>query len=214
MAEGPIADIVTLLNHPRLDLIKGLGIKPASVKGVAATRLKLKFPLAKDLKFDDMELAAAANLRGVALPGVALGNDLTDGNLTLQLDKRGMDVTGDVKLGGVPARLGWTENFQSNALFRSRYHVQGTADDAARAKFGLDFLKEYAQGPVDADIIVTRYDDRKMSLSASLDLKKRGAVVRRARLAQAAGRARLRPPHAADRGRQGEGHRQPRDPRR
>ncbi len=171
VVEGPIADVVTLLNHPRLDLIKGLGIKPASVKGVAATRLKLKFPLAKNLKFDDMDLAAAANLRGVALPGVALGNDLTDGNLTLQLDKHGMDVNGDVKLGGVPARLGWTENFQSHALFRSRYHVQGTADDAARAKFGLDFLKEYAQGPVGADIIVTRYDDKKMSLSASLDLK-------------------------------------------
>lgn len=168
---GPVADVIKLLGHPRLDLIKGFGLKPATIKGVAATRLRLKFPLLDKLKFDQIEIAAASNMRGVAVPDVALGNDLTDGDLVLQLDKRGMDVKGDVKLGGVPAKLAWTENFQPGSLFRSRYKIQGTVDDAARAKFGLGFLAPYAKGPVGADLIITRYDKKKTSLSASLNLK-------------------------------------------
>lgn len=171
VASGPISDVIKLLEHPRLDLIKGLGIKANDIKGVGATRLVLKFPLRKDLKFDHMQIAAASNLRDVALPGVALGNDLTDGELTLRLDKRGMDVGGTAKLGGVPASLKWTENFYSGARYTSRYDVKGIADEAARAKFGLDFLAPYIKGPVGADLIITKFDKRRMSLAGSVDVK-------------------------------------------
>lgn len=171
IAAGPIADVVRLLEHPRLDLVKGMGIKSSDIKGTAATRLALKFPLRKDLSFDHMDVAAASNLQDAALPGVALGNDLTEGKLTLRLDKRGMDVTGTAKLGGVPAGLAWTENFVRGAGFISRYAVKGVADDAARAKFGLDFLEGYVEGPVGADLIITRHDKRRMSLAGSMDVK-------------------------------------------
>lgn len=172
VASGPIADAVALLNHPRLDLVKGLGLSPSRIKGVAATRVRLKFPLEKDLTFDDMDIAAASNLRDAAMPGVALGNDLTDGDLTLQLDKRGMDVSGKATLGGVPVNLKWTENFTKDVLYRARYHITGIADDAARKTFGFDFLNTYVQGPVGADLILTRYDSNRMVLAASLDLKR------------------------------------------
>ncbi len=171
VASGPITEVVRLLEHPRLDLLKGLGLKADAIKGAAATRLALKFPLRKDLKFDHMQIAAASNLRKVALPGVALGNDLTDGDMTLRLDKRGMDVTGTAKLAGVPASVTWTENFYSGARFTSRYAVKGVADDATRAKFGLDFLAPYAAGSVGADLIVTKFDKRRMALAASIDVK-------------------------------------------
>ncbi|MFM2129156.1 MAG: hypothetical protein RL477_702, partial [Pseudomonadota bacterium] len=171
VAAGPVGDVVRILEHPRLDLVKNLGIKAADIKGTGATRLVLKFPLRKDLKFDHMQIVAASNLRGVALPGVALGNDLTDGDLTLRLDKRGMDVGGTARLGGVPASLKWTENFYSGASFISRYDVKGVVDDAARARFGLDFLDPYVKGPAGADLIITRHDKRRMSIAGSVDVK-------------------------------------------
>jgi hypothetical protein len=174
VATGPVGEVVGLLDHPRLDLIKGLGIKSRDIKGNAATRLVMKFPLRKDLKFDHVDIAAASNLRGVALPGVALGNDLTDGDLVLHLDKRGMDVKGTVKLGAVPAQLEWTENFSSGAAFISRYVIKGTADDAARARFGLDFLAPYIKGPVGADLLITKHDAKRMTLAGALNLKGAG----------------------------------------
>jgi hypothetical protein len=174
VATGPVAEVVGLLDHPRLDLIKGLGIKPKDIKGNAATRLVIKFPLRKDLKFDHVDIAAASSLRSVALPGVALGNDLTDGDLVLHLDKRGMDVKGTVKLGAVPAQLEWTENFSSGAAFISRYVIKGTADEAARARFGLDFLAPYVKGPVGADLLITKHDAKRMTLAGALNLKDAG----------------------------------------
>jgi hypothetical protein len=176
VAGGPIADVVKVLNHPRLNLVKALGISPAAIKGDGATRLVMKFPLRKDLKFDHIEIAAASNLTGVALPAVAMGNDLTDGDLVLHLDKRGMDIAGKVKLGGVPADLKWTENFYSGALFRSRYLIKGTADDAARNRFGLDFLGPHVNGPVLADLIITRYDAKRMTLTGAFNVKDAGLI--------------------------------------
>jgi hypothetical protein len=170
VAAGPIADVIKVLEHPRLDLVKGLGIKSSAVKGTASTRLAMKFPLRKDLKFDHMRIGAASNLRDVALPGVALGNDLTDGNMVLNLDNRGMDVEGNATLGGVPATLKWTENFYDGAAILSRYAIKGVADDAARARFGLDFLAPYVMGPVGADLVITRIDKRRMSLTGALDV--------------------------------------------
>jgi hypothetical protein len=170
VAAGPIADVIKVLEHPRLDLVKGLGIKSSAVKGTASTRLALKFPLRKDLKFDHMHIAAASNLRDVILPGVALGNDLTDGDMVLNLDKRGMDVAGTAKLGGVPATLKWTENFYDGAAILSRYAIKGVANDAARARFGLDFLAPYVMGPVAADLVITKIDKRRMSLTGALDV--------------------------------------------
>ena len=177
VAGGPITDVVEVLTHPRLNLVKSLGISPSAIKGESATRLVLKFPLRKDLKFDHVEIAAASNLTDVQLPGVPLGNDLTDGTLVLHLDKRGMDIAGKVKLGGVPAELKWTENFYSGALFRSRYQVKGTTDDAARARFGLDFLGSYLNGPVEADLIITKYDEKRMTLTGNLNLKEAGVSL-------------------------------------
>jgi hypothetical protein len=170
VAAGPIAEVIKVLEHPRLDLVKGLGIKSSDIKGTASTRLALKFPLRKDLSFDHMHIAAASNLRDVALPGVALGNDLTDGNMVLNLDKRGMDVEGKAVLGGVPATLKWTENFYDGAAILSRYAIKGVADDAARARFGLDFLAPYVMGPVAADLVITKIDKRRMSLTGALDV--------------------------------------------
>lgn len=174
VAGGPIGEVVGILNHPRLDLVKGLGLEPGKIAGSGATRLVMKFPLRRDLKFDHIEIAAASRLRDVVLPGAALGNDLTDGTLTLQLDKRGMDVSGKAKLGGVLAELKWTENFYAGALFSSRYSVKGVADDAARKRFGLGFLDSYVTGPVGADLIITKHDKRQMTLTGALDLKSAG----------------------------------------
>jgi hypothetical protein len=174
VATGPVAEVVGLLDHPRLDLIKGLGIKSKNIKGNAATRLVMKFPLRKDLKFDHVDIGAASSLRGVVLPGVALGNDLTDGDMVLHLDKRGMDVKGTAKLGAVPTQLEWTENFNAGAAFISRYVIKGIADDAARARFGLDFLAPYVKGPVDADLLITKHDAKRMTLAGALNLKGAG----------------------------------------
>jgi hypothetical protein len=169
VARGPLGAALALLDHPRLDLIKGFGIAPSTVTGETATRLTLKMPLVKNLTFDMVDLAAAANLRGVKLPKAALDSDVTDGDLRLQVDKRGMDVNGTIRLGGVPARLVWTENFYSTARFQGRYEVTGVIDSAGQKRLGLD-AAPYVSGPMGFDVIVTRFKQGRTAVAANLDV--------------------------------------------
>lgn len=169
VVRGPLSAALTLLGHPRLDLIKGFGLDPGTVGGEMATRLSVSLPLLKNVTFDDVTVAAAANLKGVAIPKVALDSDLTDGDLTLQVDKRGMDVSGAIRLGGVPAKLAWTENFYSGARFRGRYQVTGVIDDSGRKTLGLD-SQHHVAGPLGFDLVITRFDSARTAISGSLDV--------------------------------------------
>ena len=168
---GPLRNALKVLDHPRLGYISALGISPGMVDGKSAIRLVAQFPLFRDLRFDQVGIAAAASLREVRLPRAIGGLDLSDGALTLQLDKSVMKVKGDVRLAGVPAKLAWAENFYQGAGFRRRYRVQMTADDRVRARTGLD-LGARLRGPVAADLIFTEIDDKISDLSLALNLSR------------------------------------------
>jgi hypothetical protein len=170
VARGPLPAALALLAHPRLDLLKGFGIRPSSVTGDMATRLTVTLPLLKTVTIDMVEVAAASNVKGVDIPKVALDSDLTDGDLTLQVDKRGMDVSGAIRLGGVPVKLAWTENFYPGARFRGRYQVSGLIDDAGRKTLGLDSLP-HVTGPLGFDVVITRFDKKRTGISGNLDVR-------------------------------------------
>ena len=175
VARGPLPAALALLSHPRLDLLKGFGVDPSEVRGEMAARFSIELPLLKVVTFDMVEVVAAVNLRGVRVPKVALGADVTDGDLTLQLDKRGMDVTGSIRLGGVRADLAWTENFYSGARFRGRYAVKGVIDDAGRKRLGLP-SGPHVTGPLGFDLVISRFDDKRTDISGTLDVKQAALV--------------------------------------
>lgn len=166
VARGPVDEAVALLASPRLDLLKGFGFGVDAVGGVMATRLAVAFPLLADLDFDSISIRAASSLRGASLSDAALGQDMTDGALTLQIDKEGMDVEGTLRLAEVPLALRWTENFYDGAAFSSRFEVTGRVDTAGRARLGFDALP-YLDGPVDLDLVYTVLPDQRASLSGT-----------------------------------------------
>lgn len=175
VVRGPLPAVLALLGHPRLDLLKGFGVNPREVRGEMAARLAIELPLLKTVTFDMVEIVAAANLRRVGVPKAALDADVSDGELTLQVDKKGMDVTGSIRLGGVPADLAWTENFVSGGRFRSRYGVKGVIDDAGRKRLGLSF-GPHVTGPLAFDLVITRFDDKRTDISGTLDVKQAALV--------------------------------------
>ncbi len=151
VVRGPLRDALELLDHPRFRYMKKLGIDPKGVAGATAARLVVTFPTALALKFGDVGIRAAANLRGVAIRNVVLGRDLSDGNLALRLDKDGMDVSGKARVAGVPADLVWVENFDPKARIARRYRLTATLTDADRDRLGFS-AAPYATGPMEADL--------------------------------------------------------------
>src|SRR3546814_5679297 len=88
------------------------------------------------LHFEDVGLAAAANLRDVRLGGVADGISVDGVNGALTLDGRGMEMEGVTELNGVPVDVVWAETFGSGGPQR-RLTVSGTLDDQQRAALDL-----------------------------------------------------------------------------
>ncbi len=171
-ARGPLSGALAIINHEPLRYADALGIDPAVVDGQAETRLKFTFPLLNDLTFDEVEIEVTGSVVGAGLANVVLGQDLQAGDLSLVLDKNGMDVKGKAVVGEVPATLTWRENF-AGGDFTSRYNVTATLTDADRARFGLvatPFQPPYLTGPVKAALVYTTGLKGGPRLKADLDL--------------------------------------------
>lgn len=145
---GPLRDMMTLLDLKPLGYAQWMGVDPAAVAGEAAVDLKVTLPLIAALKLDDVDIRAKANLTGALIPKIAMGEDLSDGRLAIELDKRRLHVRGEAILAGVATRLDGVETFNGPPDgLRRRFEIEGTLDQAARARLHVDF-EPYVLGPV------------------------------------------------------------------
>jgi hypothetical protein len=157
---GPVADALRLIDNKPLGYAKALGISPSHTSGDAVTRLTLKFPLLARLSLNQMKVQAHSKISRFAMPNVLLNLDLSDADLVLDVDTKALDAVGKAKLGGQAVSVSWRENF-AKAAFRSRYHVVGGLDDAARRLAGLDaapFQPPFLSGAVPVDMTATLAD--------------------------------------------------------
>ncbi|MCH7956395.1 MAG: AsmA-like C-terminal domain-containing protein [Proteobacteria bacterium] len=172
--DGPVKDSLRLIDYEPLRLASTVGIMPASAGGTAATRLKLHFILEHALTRDQVRVSATSKLRDFSLAGVLLGRSIRDGRLDLKVDKKGMDVTGQVKLGTIPAAFTLRRNFADTPPFRARYELKGRVTEAQRVgELGIDFAPfsaDFVKGPLDATVRFTLFDDDSRRVEATLDL--------------------------------------------
>jgi hypothetical protein len=144
---GPVSDVLAVLDLPPFGYVRRFGYAPTAITGDITSHLSLKFPLVDKLALDDIGLGVTASLHGLRVPKALREFDLTDGKFDLNLDKQGMALIGAAQLGGVPAKLTWTENFERSAPFRRRYDVAATLTDAHRSALGID-IPDYLAGPL------------------------------------------------------------------
>ena len=134
---GPTREALVLLDQDPLNFISALETDPAQTSGTQVTNAVFEFPLISALTFDQIDVAASARLENFASPEGIFGDDVTQGNFALTVNKKGLVAKGEAALGGILANLVWTENFTDETPLRTRYEVQTVLDDAARETLGL-----------------------------------------------------------------------------
>lgn len=147
---GPLQSALRLIDHPEFKLAGRVGIDAGATTGEMATRLVLDFPLGLRVSLDEVNIAAASNLRDVTVPDFIRGHGITDGVLTLRVDKTGLEVKGTAKLGPAAVALEWYEDFEDTASIRRRYRLEGTLNEEQRKALGMAF-SPYLRGPVDVE---------------------------------------------------------------
>jgi uncharacterized protein DUF3971/AsmA-like protein len=169
-AAGPLADTLALLDTPPFYYTRGMGLDPKRAAGSVSTRLSFAFPLLRDLPLDKVDYSAAASLSGVGIGNVMLGRDLSDGELTLRLDRIAAQASGTAKLAGVPLSLTWQQALQARAPVRTRYDVAARLDAAQRHALGIDMFEEYLGGSVGVTATYSLGANKRAQAVATLDI--------------------------------------------
>lgn len=117
---GPVSDALEILSRKPLQYTEALGIDPSKVSGEAEARLKLAFPLLRDLPWSKITVAADVHMKDVGIDGLIAGQPLSNGDLTLHADKAGLDLGGSLAIAGIAGRALVAMNFAGKAPTRSR----------------------------------------------------------------------------------------------
>lgn len=141
------------------------------VQGETDLRVNLVFPAHADLKMEDVRIGVKGEMRDVALPGVVRDLTLTGGPLALEIAGNDFTVSGSGKLEGRDVKLEYREFLNAGGQeFTSRAKAALTADDALRARMGID-LGMFLEGPADVSVTYTQYKGGKALADVEGDLK-------------------------------------------
>ncbi|HEX6978533.1 MAG TPA: AsmA-like C-terminal domain-containing protein [Alphaproteobacteria bacterium] len=176
VVRGPVRSALQLVDSPPLGFVKKIGLSSADFGGQSATRLRFRFPLIQQLKIDEIQIAAAASIARFSQRRAVLGQDATDGRLTLRLNQRGMDIAGQIVVAGVPAEVQLARSFLARTPVVGRTRVKATLDAAARRAFGLDFAP-YIDGPLDVSVTYVEQRNRRNELVLDLALARTTLAV-------------------------------------
>lgn len=112
--QGPISNVLTIIDHPPLEYTRQLDIQPSAFQGTAQTHLKLDFPLKKDLLLKDVTISVESRLSNVAFSTV-IGEKkaplaLKKGKLTLKTTQKKLTLEGTAEVNQHAAQVSWEEN--------------------------------------------------------------------------------------------------------
>lgn len=172
--EGPLSDVVAMLDLEPLNFAAKFNLNPKAAKGRVATKLNLNFLVERTMTADTIDVKAASTFQDISIPGVAFGFDLTEGNLALRLDNKGMELSGEARLNRIATDFHWREKF-GKADFRSEYRIKAKLAEKDWAdNLGLnipDMGRDAVQGPIAADLDIRINGMGEGRLNAKLGLK-------------------------------------------
>jgi hypothetical protein len=186
---GPLRDVLGVIDAKPLGYAHDIGVDPAKVAGRVETRLHFRLPLLAALRLAQVEYAVEARLAGVGVAGAVLGRDISDGDFTLAIDKKGARLRGGARLADVPARLDAELLFHVKQGPRARYRVAAALDDAARRRLGVEIAPERLGGPIALDAGFTEFADKRGEADIRLDLREAALGLPEAGWKKAPGKA-------------------------
>ena len=149
-AEGPLTDALTLMDHPRLELMSKLDLDLALTGGRVRSLFALEFPLLKAVEAEQIDVSAVAQVRDAGIEELAGVLGVREGALRLGADNASMDLHGTASLEGMPATVAWREHFGDDAPFARRLDVSTTMTPESQTALGFD-LAPYVEGSLAVD---------------------------------------------------------------
>ncbi|MDX1738660.1 MAG: DUF3971 domain-containing protein, partial [Alphaproteobacteria bacterium] len=168
---GPVPEVLELIDQEPLKLLSQMGADFGEAAGVVSGDLEFAFPLIHDLKMDDVEIRAKAQIADADIHIPSIDQAIQADQLALDLSQDKMEVSGTVFVDKTALDTVWIENFKDDAKFRRAYQIVGSLDAAFIRKQGIP-VDGYLKGVVDSEIALVQDMDATSRLSGKADLTK------------------------------------------
>ncbi len=175
---APIADVFTLLRHPRLQLLSRHPLPITSATGTSLTHLTVRIPLEAKVQVDDIAIRAQSALSNVRVIGAVDGKNLEDGTLALDVTNDGLTLTGTARLVGMPSTLAVNMDFRAGPPSQVLLHAAVTAQADAKglAAAGLD-MRGTVVGSASAKVDYAERRDAQATVLLDADLHNTGITT-------------------------------------
>lgn len=149
--EGPLADVLRVIDQEPLGYTTKANLKPDLTEGVGGGRLRMEIPLLSDVKFDDVKIEMKAHFDHVAT-AMDLGSmpaKFKEGSFDLDLTHERMKIGGKGVLNDLPSTLDchylFTDKHKEPWDMQLNINTTATADDFK--KWGHDYT-DFITGPM------------------------------------------------------------------
>ena len=136
-----VPELLTLLRHPRLNLLSRKPLNVQRPAGALAGTLEVTLPLEHDLAFEAVGIHAKGRLTGLRLGGLVAGRDLDRGDVAIDVTPQALHASGQAAVGNIPAAVTVDMDFRDGgpAQIVQQATAEGQATAAQLAAAGLDF---------------------------------------------------------------------------
>lgn len=169
--DGPISDILRVLDTEPFAYARELGLAPDEVGGTGTGIMRFDMPLRREMTFEMVDLQAKGQFTGVSLPPRTTRLPFTNGAMVMDLDKTGMLLDGTGELSGLPTQIAFLQSFEKKSEIRRRTHVIVRPDVEKIAQLGLD-MRRFADGEVELDATIEEPRDGDTRVDLVMGLQK------------------------------------------
>lgn len=138
---GGLDAALALLAAPRLHLLEHApDLARPGAAGDFSGRLHLELPLKKEIRDEDIRLAAAARLSHARLPRLVLGRDLSGGDVRLTVTESALEAEGGAVWAAMPVKFALHADFSKGEGGEEVLRVAGELGGSPQglAAFGID----------------------------------------------------------------------------
>lgn len=141
-----IGSLLSVLDLPPFRFLAKAGLTPDIATGAVEAAGEIRFPLSKKVTLDQVVLSVIGTLKNVKSTVLIKGKDLTAKTLEGFVDNSGLTISGDVKVGAVPASGLWRQDFGPEYKGKSRVEGQIELSQAFLDEFGIALPKGSVSG--------------------------------------------------------------------
>lgn len=151
--EGEAADMLSLLNQKPFQFADIYGVDPKDVGGEGQLEVKIIRPLLEYFDKNRIVYLVKGGFTNAVAPFQMGDNRVTNGNVSVDINEKGLKVWGDVNFGSWRTNLVWEETFD-NGLTPTQYHLYGDMPHSLLDSYGFG-VREYLDGNIGMDIKAT-----------------------------------------------------------